>query len=407
MEEGKTGTNWVLPALLGSLVAGSGFGWYLSSTTQAPVNQAALVQGTGAVGSAAPASQPATLVAPAQASVTAPAAALTEGQQVIATLQSLPKTTTTSEVTRSTSVDLLGTTQAPAALVAPQPVAQPAPTPTPEQIAASASFFANAQANLAAQNVCGDDLKALAAGARVYFPTGGLSPGDPGLVKARLIGKVALECPGYTVQVEGHSDRSGNPRANQILSQQRADVVISRLAAGGIDTSRFVAVGFGDKRPSGTVGPLDSAYYDRRVEFSIVKNTQQASLNTSSTTWQPAGAGDCVSRLQAKAAQTRIFFAPRSVTVSPDELNAVRTLASEVESCPGTRLRLVGHHADDPTNRETLATGRFRVLAMRSTLESAGFDARKILIGAPSASQNVAGQPGLPNSRVDFQIIQD
>ena len=30
-----------------------------------------------------------------------------------------------------------------------------------------------------------------------------------------------------------------------------------------------------------------------------------------------------------------------------------------------------------------------------------------ILIGAPSRSVDVPGQPGLPNSRIDFQIIVD
>ena len=143
-----------------------------------------------------------------------------------------------------------------------------APTPEaparPASIAVSppenaAAFFGAAQARLAEANSCVDDLRALANQARVYFPSGGLTGQADGVGQARLIGLVAQNCPGVTIQVEGHSDPSGDPRVNLRLSQERAEAIISRIAAANIDTSRFVAIGMGDRRPSNETGPESRA----------------------------------------------------------------------------------------------------------------------------------------------------
>jgi outer membrane protein OmpA-like peptidoglycan-associated protein len=134
----------------------------------------------------------------------------------------------------------------------------------------AAAFFANAQANLTANDTCADDLTSLAASSRIYFPSGGLAGADAGLSQARLLGQVLRDCPGFAIQVEGHSDPSGDPAINQRLSLQRAQAVVSRLAASGINIDQFKAVGFGDLRPSGVTGTESAAFYDRRVEFSII-----------------------------------------------------------------------------------------------------------------------------------------
>lgn len=150
-------------------------------------------------------------------------------------------------------VPLLGQSPAPvqprpnaaAALFTPENVV---PRVTPDFSSNPAAFFGAAQANLVGDNPCVDDLKALARDTKIYFPSGGLTGEDAGMAQARLIGVIAQNCPGVTIQVEGHSDPSGDPRVNLRLSQQRADSVLSRMAAAGIDMSKFVAVGMGDRR---------------------------------------------------------------------------------------------------------------------------------------------------------------
>ncbi|MBB4173932.1 OmpA family protein [Sulfitobacter noctilucicola] len=303
------------------------------------------------------------------------------------------------DVTRNRPVDLLQVT-------APAKTTVPAPETTALDTNAAAEFFAKAQNNLVGQSSCREDLEELASVSRIYFPAGGLSGEDAGLSSARLIGMVLRDCPGFAVQVEGHSDPSGDPRANKILSLKRAEAVVARLAASGIDTADFIPVGYGDERPSTVRGTKDAAYYDRRVEFTVIESAQKASYSVSPQPWQKSEPG-CVSDLQPKADLARHFYAARSITAPASEMAAIFELAQDVAACDGARLRVVGHHSDQPGSREDVGTGRLRALAMMSALVSAGFAKDSILIGAPSYSVGIAGQPALPNSRVDFQVVAD
>ena len=297
-------------------------------------------------------------------------------------------------VTRAEPIDLLDTSGSSTSEDAPQ---------------ARVSFAVNQEA-LTANTFCGEDLKALARAAQIYFPAGSLTPGGPGLIKARLIGQILRECPGYAVNVEGHSDPSGNSQINLELSAKRAEAVIARLSAAGINTSRFVAVGMGDQRPSNVTGPKGSAYYDRRVEFSVVElaGDQEAAINDGfNFVWNAPAPSECVERLAAKVAETHLIYAPRAVTVGADALAPVADLLRETKACPGTRLRMIGHHSGQAGLREDFKTGRMRVQALMGTMVAQGFSTQQMLIGAPSYSVEVAGNPDMPQSRVEFQIITE
>lgn len=303
-------------------------------------------------------------------------------------------------------------TAAPAVIAPqPEPVATPEPTPvsiTPEPqsdpLSDPNAFFAAAQANLANDRSCVEDLRVLANDARIYFPSGGLTGEDAGMSQARLIGLVAQDCPQIEVIVEGHSDPSGLPENNLRLSQQRADAVLQRLAAAGIDVTKFRAVGMGSKEPSGITGSQSAAYYDRRVEFEIREVTQTAAATP---TFQSGTLSSCALRLQQAVAQTRLFYSPRSITAPSDGLPAVIELASQACACPDARLRVIGQYSDDIGSGETPATARLRAVALMSSLVGAGFDAENIIIAAHSRPTVIAGQPGLSERRVDFDVILD
>ncbi len=210
------------------------------------------------------------------------------------------------------------------------------------------------------------------------------------------------DCPGFIIQVEGHSDPSGDSQINLRLSQKRAEAVVARLAASGIDTRNFVAKGFGDLQPSGVTGVESAAYYDRRVEFSIIKTDTPNATVTAGNQWQQSG---CLADLQASVAQTRLFYGPGSITVPSADMESIYQLAAEAAQCDGAKLRVVGQHSDDPSAREGASTGRLRALAIMNTLVATGFAADQIIVGAPSWSKAIPGQPGLPNSRVDFELV--
>lgn len=66
--------------------------------------------------------------------------------------------------------------------------------------------------------------------------------------------------------VEGHTDRSGTRETNTVLSQARAQSVVTYLAAKGVDRNRMNAKGYGFDRPLRGVSPDEPQ--NRRVEVS-------------------------------------------------------------------------------------------------------------------------------------------
>ena len=54
--------------------------------------------------------------------------------------------------------------------------------------------------------------------------------------------------PDAQLTIEGHADPAGNPDANMVLSQKRAELVRDHLVSAGIDASRVEVVPLGDTR---------------------------------------------------------------------------------------------------------------------------------------------------------------
>lgn len=387
---------WIAAACAGGVTLGVLFAagiLNLASSDEQPSAADPLGQGTFSAATSSIAEQ---LAAPVEKSL--------DSAQILADLRRASSGSDEDNVTRNEPLAILTTID----------VAEPELAPAPIQEAdegkgtSAAAFFANAQANLTLNDDCGEDLKALSAQTRIYFPSGGLTAKDTGLIQARVLGQIVGTCPGYTLAVRGHSDPSGNPQINLALSKQRAETVISRLGSGGIDTSSFIAVGVGDKEPSNVTEPEDRAYYDRRVEFEVIKESRTASLgNNGFIQTLSSDVSACASALQDEVAQIRLFYRARSITTSPSDLDLMKGVAARVDQCPGARLRIVGQHSDDIADRESVDTGRLRALIFMSSMIDAGFNSEKLIIGAPSYSVAVAGQPSMPRSRIDFQIITD
>jgi outer membrane protein OmpA-like peptidoglycan-associated protein len=67
------------------------------------------------------------------------------------------------------------------------------------------------------------------------------------------------------VRIEAHTDASGAPEANRLLSQRRADAVKVYLVDRGVDASMLQAVGMGSSAPKLAANPF--APENRRVEI--------------------------------------------------------------------------------------------------------------------------------------------
>ncbi len=75
---------------------------------------------------------------------------------------------------------------------------------------------------------------------------------------------------GVSVIIEGHTDNTGTPSYNQLLSERRAKAVLEFLVANGIEKERLVSVGKGESSPVASNNNKEGRYQNRRVELHTV-----------------------------------------------------------------------------------------------------------------------------------------
>lgn len=68
------------------------------------------------------------------------------------------------------------------------------------------------------------------------------------------------------VEISGHTDNVGNPKANKTLSEQRAQACRNYVVSKGIDKKRVTAVGFGDEHPIAPNDTDEGRQKNRRIE---------------------------------------------------------------------------------------------------------------------------------------------
>ncbi len=77
--------------------------------------------------------------------------------------------------------------------------------------------------------------------------------------------------PTLRLQVNGHTDSSGDNAANKLLSLKRAQAVMEFLAKNGIDRKRLLAVGYGEERPLvSNDDEMGGREINRRTEIEVV-----------------------------------------------------------------------------------------------------------------------------------------
>jgi outer membrane protein OmpA-like peptidoglycan-associated protein len=72
------------------------------------------------------------------------------------------------------------------------------------------------------------------------------------------------------IRIEGHTDSTGDARANIALSKHRATVVRAYLIDHGVDARRLIAEGFGAENPIASNDDDDGRAKNRRVVFTVL-----------------------------------------------------------------------------------------------------------------------------------------
>ncbi|NRB40888.1 MAG: OmpA family protein [Pseudomonadales bacterium] len=104
------------------------------------------------------------------------------------------------------------------------------------------------------------------------FQSGGSEIDAQNFALLNKINKTIEKFPESTIVVSGHSDSTGNEKANMSLSKERAEKVALFLSeVGGISTSRLSYEGYGKNKPVESNGTSEGRASNRRVEI-LIKN---------------------------------------------------------------------------------------------------------------------------------------
>ena len=106
----------------------------------------------------------------------------------------------------------------------------------------------------------------------IFFDVGKSDLKSESIAEVENIRELLLVNTALKVQINGHTDNSGNAASNKVLSLKRASSVVNYLTSQGIAASRLSAKGFGSDRP--IVSNDDEAggrEINRRTEIEIIR----------------------------------------------------------------------------------------------------------------------------------------
>ena len=72
------------------------------------------------------------------------------------------------------------------------------------------------------------------------------------------------------IEIQGHTDNTGNAQENIELSQKRAEKVIQFLQEKGVDKANIRAKGYGAEKPIANNNTADGRSKNRRTEFLVL-----------------------------------------------------------------------------------------------------------------------------------------
>jgi OmpA-OmpF porin, OOP family len=116
-------------------------------------------------------------------------------------------------------------------------------------MAAAEPAKAEAPATKEAVAECQGDVNAITSAKTINFRSGSAYLAADGNAVIDEIAKALTPCAGTSVEIQGHTDLTGNADTNAKLSQQRADVVMGELVKKGVPAERLTAKGYGSSQP--------------------------------------------------------------------------------------------------------------------------------------------------------------
>lgn len=121
----------------------------------------------------------------------------------------------------------------------------------------------------AAPSPCQDELEELFAGQIIRFAAYSAAVSDASTPLLEDIAEIMAKCPGTVLEVAGHSDGTGIEELNDSLSRARAEAVRQVLIQWGIEPTRLIAMGYGDRFPIADDQTEAGRMQNRRIELRL------------------------------------------------------------------------------------------------------------------------------------------
>lgn len=148
--------------------------------------------------------------------------------------------------------------------------AQPGTPPNlPEATFLPASVALEEQGNMSAE-ACVGRFEILSKTGNIFFASGSTRLDDKSIPLLENLYDIVDRCPGFRLEIAGHTDSIGSDQQNQVISERRAASVVSWLQERGIDPSRMQAVGYGESRPLVDNSTPENRARNRRIEFTAL-----------------------------------------------------------------------------------------------------------------------------------------
>lgn len=104
----------------------------------------------------------------------------------------------------------------------------------------------------------------------IFFATGSYRLLEISYPPLNEVVQILKDNPGLQLIIEGHTDNTGTPANNQVLSDNRAGAVKTYLINAGIDASRLQSKGYGEQKPVTSNKTNEGRAINRRVEMALV-----------------------------------------------------------------------------------------------------------------------------------------
>ncbi|MCV6596273.1 MAG: OmpA family protein [Mangrovicoccus sp.] len=117
---------------------------------------------------------------------------------------------------------------------------------------------------------CAAEINAVLEENDVRFGSGSITIDTDGFDTIGAIAEILYECPEVPMEVGGHTDSQGGAEMNQLLSQARADAVLTALSERRALVSNLKATGYGEAQPIADNATSEGREANRRIRFSLL-----------------------------------------------------------------------------------------------------------------------------------------